>query len=409
VSSGDREMMQTGRGVSTVLLALALPATSQQQLHTVKLLEPVVTVAGTAQQGYTTYALGLRALPGADVGTIYTIYGDSHTQMTMPPAFQADAPFGCDIGGVDPAFYAYSSAAASDSWLSVGVTGGNSNGAIASIGIDFDSWSETKPMAVSDGAVFWMDPLNAPHDPMTGGQVQIGQITTPTGTTWSAIVNAQGKNKMLAPHQDWEDRGIVFTNGPKGPTRTQAPPPSPRAEPPRPQLSPAAASAATESCSSDMVSFTFQQLPDACCGDKDDCVNGFPDQCSRECAALVMPFWHSCEAFMGSIPGYSVMDGMWQTFVSECRNGAPVTDFNCEYTELLPIALECSSDAMDSEDFCNSDCAVQLLPMVQQCASRPAFEEAIQMLVGRPVGKLVSICVEELPGSSSGSNTISKY
>lgn len=401
-------MMQTGRGVGAMMLALALPAaTTQQELHNVKLLEPVVTVAGTAQQGYITYALGLRALPGADVGTIYTIYGDSHTQMTMPPAFQADAPFGCDIGGVDPAFFTYSSAAASDSWLSVGVTGGNSNGAIASIGIDFNSWSETKPMVVSDGAVFWMDPLNAPQDPMTGGQVQIGQITTPAGTTWSATVNAQGKNKMLAQHRDWEDRGIVFTNGAKGPARAERP--VPRAEPRRPQLSPASVSAAAAACSGDMVSSTFQQLPDACCGNKDDCVNGFPDQCSSECAALVMPFWHSCEAFMGSIPGYSVMDSMWQNFVSECRNEAPVTDFSCEYTELLPIALECSSEEMDSEDFCSSDCAVQLLPMVQQCASRPAFEEAIRMLVGRPVGKLVSICVDELPGSSSVASTISNY
>jgi len=390
------------------LLALAMPAaTSQQELHDVKLLEPVVTVTGNAQHGYTTYSLSLRALPGADVGTIYTIYGDSHRQMTMPPAFQADAPFGCDIGGVNPAFYAYSSAAASDSWLSVGVTGGNANGAIASIGIDFDGWSETKPMVVSDGAVFWMDPLNAPQDPMTGGQVQIGQITTPTGTEWTAVVNAQGKNRMLAEHKDWEDHGIVFTNAPKAPSHAGRL--LPRAEPPRPQLSPAAASAAAASCSGDMVSSTFQQLSAACCSDTDDCVNGFPDQCSRECAALVMPFWHSCEAFMGTIPGYGVMDGMWQNFVSECRNGVPVTEFNCEYTELLPIALECSSTAMDSEDFCSSDCAVQLLPMVQQCASRPAFEEAIQMLVGQPVGKLVSFCIEALPGSGSGMATVSKY
>jgi hypothetical protein len=381
-------------------------ARSQQEFHDMKFLDPVVTVAGTAQPGYITYALGLRGLPGADVGTIYTIYGDSHTPMTMPPAFQADAPFGCDIGGVNPAFYTYSSAAASDSWLSVGVTGGNANGAIASIGIDFDGWSETKPMVVSDGAVFWMDPLNAPRDPMTGGQVQIGQITTPIGTTWSAVVNAQGKNKLLEPHKDWEDHGIVFTNGPKGPARAELP--SLRAEPPKSQITPQVASAgAMSTCSGDMVSSTFQQLPDACCGDQDDCVNGFPDQCSRECAAIVMPFWHSCEAFMGSIPGYSVMDGMWQNFVRECRGGALVTDFNCEYTELLPIALECSSTAMDSEEFCSSDCAMQLLPIIQQCASRPTFEEAIQILVGRPVGQLVSICVEELHGSNSGTDTIS--
>jgi hypothetical protein len=141
--------------------------------------------------------------------------------------------------------------------------------------------------------------------------------------------------------------------------------------------------------------------------EEDDCINGFPSQCSSECAALVMPFWHACETFMGSIPGYSVMDGMWQSFVSECRSGTPVTDFSCEYTELLPIALECSSAEVNSEEFCSSDCAMQLLPMVQQCGAQPAFEEAIQMLVGRPVGKIVSNCVSELPRQSVGTIRVS--
>ena len=63
-------------------------------------------------QGYTTYRLSLRAKEGADVGTIYTIFGDGDTQMVIPAAFQADAPFGADIGGVSPEFFPYSSAAA---------------------------------------------------------------------------------------------------------------------------------------------------------------------------------------------------------------------------------------------------------------------------------------------------------
>lgn len=393
----------TTRGVAAAVMALGMASPTLQQGVTTEAsyLDPEVTVTGTAQQGYTTYALWLRAKPKADVGTIYTIYGDGRNAMTMPPAFQALAPFGCDIGGVNPAFFAYSSAAAADSWLSVGVTGGNNNGAIASIGIDFDGWSETKPMAVDDGAVFWMDPLKAPRDPLSGGGVQIGQITTPTGTTWTAVVNAQGKNRQMAEGKDWEDHGIVFSNSPQAPP---APPPHRS----RPELSPSAASAAAASCSSDVVSSTFQQLPDACCADSTDCADGFPAQCSKECAQLVLPFWQSCENYMDQIPGYNVMDGMWHNFVHECRSGTPVTNFRCEYTELLPIALQCSSTDMDSEEFCHSDCAKQLLPMVQQCATRPAFEEAIQMLVGRPVGKLVSNCVAELPGPTPGL-VISKY
>merc|ERR1712134_248514 len=100
---------------------------------------------------------------------------------------------------------------------------------------------------------------------------------------------------------------------------------------------------------------------------------------------------------------------MGENFVGECRGAGPVTEFNCEYSELLPIALECSSSEMENEDFCSSDCAIQLLPMVQQCASRGPFEEAIQMLVGRPVGKLVSNCVAELPGLRSKSLSVREY
>ena len=59
-----------------------------------KNLAPEVTVVGTAEAGHTTYALSLRPNVGADVGTIYTIYGDSATQMAFPPCFQAAAPFG---------------------------------------------------------------------------------------------------------------------------------------------------------------------------------------------------------------------------------------------------------------------------------------------------------------------------
>lgn len=362
-----------------------------------KNLAPEVTVVGTAEAGHTTYALSLRPNVGADVGTIYTIYGDSATQMAFPPCFQAAAPFGTDIGGVNPQFFAYSSAAASDSWLSVGVTGGNNDGAIASIGVPFARWTETSAMAVDDGAVFWMDPTAAPT--VTGGKaIQIAQLTTLTGVLWTAVVNAQGKNKHLENHKDWEDHGIVFSNNMNAP-----PPPPPPSRPVKPLPPAFDTPSAAGVCTNDVVSATFDQIPTACCADGDDCSNGFPTSCSADCGALILPFWHSCEGFMHNIPGYGVMDYLWENFVTECRTGTPVTSFRCETAELLPIALDCSSTDMDAPDFCSSDCAKQVLPMVQQCATRPAFETAIQLLVGRPVGKLVSNCVVELAGQGMDS------
>lgn len=364
-----------------------------------KNLAAEVTVVSTAEAGHTTYNLSLRPKPGADVGTIYTIYGDSRTQMAFPPCFQAAAPFGTDIGGVNPAFFAYSAAAASDSWLSVGVTGGNNAGAIASIGIPFDRWNENSAMAVDDGAVFWMDPTAA-QSVMHGEAVQIAQITTRTGDLWTAVVNAQGKNKHLENRMDWEDHGIVFSNNKNAP-----PPPSPPPRPvkPQPPAFDTSEKAPAGVCTNDVVTATFDQIPAACCADGDDCANGFPATCSADCGALILPFWHSCEGHMQQIPGYNVMESLWENFVTECRTGTPVTTFRCETAELLPIALDCSSTDMDSPDFCSSDCAMQVLPMVQQCATRPMFETAIQLLVGRPVGKLVSNCVVELAGQQMDS------
>lgn len=107
---------------------------------------------------------------------------------------------------------------------------------------------------------------------------------------------------------------------------------------------------------------------------------------------------------MNDIPGYDVMESLWENFVTECRTHTPVTSFRCETAELLPIALTCSSTDMDAADFCSSDCAMQVLPMVQQCATRPAFETAIQLLVGRPVAKLVSNCVGDLAGHQLNSD-----
>ena len=49
------------------------------------------------------------------------------------------------------------SAAASDSWLSVGSNGGNTRGDIASIGIKFDKWTESKALVVDDGNVVFFD------------------------------------------------------------------------------------------------------------------------------------------------------------------------------------------------------------------------------------------------------------
>ena len=120
------------------------------------------------------------------------LYGDNANPMTLPAAYHVDAPFGVNIGGVNPAFFSINPDVQYDSWLTVGITGGNVHNSISSIGIDWDAWTETSKSFTDDGvcragflpvspligraswvcithrrpagaqAVFWMDPTVGP-------------------------------------------------------------------------------------------------------------------------------------------------------------------------------------------------------------------------------------------------------
>ena len=92
----------------------------------------------------------------------YTIYGTASSPISVPPAFQQATPFGANTGGTNPAFWAVMAGAEFDSWLTVGITDGDAGGALSSIGIDFDAWTESDALGTSDGAVFWMAPDNGP-------------------------------------------------------------------------------------------------------------------------------------------------------------------------------------------------------------------------------------------------------
>ena len=93
-----------------------------------------------------------------------------------------------------------------DSWLTVGITDGDSHGSLSSIGIDWDGWSLTQGITADDGAVFWMDPNAAP-----GGTVTVAQLTARTGLRWEATMGMQGKSCDTCG-DDWTVHNIVFTN-----------------------------------------------------------------------------------------------------------------------------------------------------------------------------------------------------
>ena len=148
--------------------------------------------ATSIDASWSTYTLSA-SLDASVARNLYSIYGVAESPMSAPPAYQCPSPFGSDVGGTNPAFWAFANSyavgyAQFDSWLTAGVTDGSA-GSLSSIGIDWEGWSEAAGIETSDGALFWMAPDDAP-----GGDVVVAQLTVPAGSSGSFSCGAQGRS-----------------------------------------------------------------------------------------------------------------------------------------------------------------------------------------------------------------------
>ena len=170
---------------------------------------PVVTTVASGATagvtGYTTYRLSLQLNPSR-TRNIYTIFGEVGARLAVPAAYQAASPFGADIGGTYPQFWAMQADSQYDSWLTVGSTEGNADNALSSIGIAFDIWTTQAGIDVDDGAVFLMDPDTGPS-----GSVVVAQLTVADGTDFVVTMGAQGRSPTTG--DDWQDDNNVFCTG----------------------------------------------------------------------------------------------------------------------------------------------------------------------------------------------------
>ena len=72
-----------------------------------------------------------------------------------PGAYQVPAPFGANIGPINSAFFAVNTDCEFDSFVTIGIDGpAEIPGALSSIGIDFESWTEAQGISTNNGAVF---------------------------------------------------------------------------------------------------------------------------------------------------------------------------------------------------------------------------------------------------------------
>lgn len=92
-------------------------------------------------------------------------------------------------------------------------------GSLGTIGIPFDSWSESQALEFNDGAVFWSDPSAGPAN-----AAQIAQITVPNGHIFRAVLSFQGHtlrncHDVTSDSQDgcegqnsWQEKNVEFSN-----------------------------------------------------------------------------------------------------------------------------------------------------------------------------------------------------
>jgi len=157
--------------------------------------------------GYTTYRLSLVIKPNMNIKNIYAIYGDENNNMYLPPAYQSVSQINNNIGGVEPFIKNLNREANYDSWLTIGITEGDTNNRLSAIGIDFDSWTIHNGLIIDNGAVFVMEPeLNI----VNGNEYVIGQLTLLTDSKFTAIVNVQGKTIDDSIEESWSENNIRF-------------------------------------------------------------------------------------------------------------------------------------------------------------------------------------------------------
>merc|ERR1711871_1080933 len=175
---------------------------------------PVVTQKSSSMDtSHTTYVLGVRL--GAQAKNVYTIFGENTNPLVVPPAFHLPPPLGASVGGVDPMFFQFKPASQFDSWLTIGITQGDS-GSMGTIGFQFKKWTDKQGLTVTDGAIFWMNPDSGPGRNAAGPKCCVGdaitlaQLTVSTKYQGKATMNVGGRS---IHGSDFREHSLEFPIG----------------------------------------------------------------------------------------------------------------------------------------------------------------------------------------------------
>jgi hypothetical protein len=161
--------------------------------------------------GYTTYQLSL-VITNPLVQNIYAIYGNEQPieqPMSFPPAYQGQNIYNSNLGGIAPEIIAINSDAIYDSWLTIGLTNGDPDNQLSTVGIDFKSWDTNTGIYTTNGAIFVM---NSEEVIIPGSEYVVAQLTIPDHQVEDVFINVQGQlicDKCDHSHS-WTENQISF-------------------------------------------------------------------------------------------------------------------------------------------------------------------------------------------------------
>ena len=165
---------------------------------------PKVTELYTDKDGYITYQLSLIINNNLNIKNIYAIYGDVHSDMYIPSAYQVNSILGKNIGGVNNYIINMNSETKYDSWLTIDITDGDPNNLLSTVGIDFQNWDENNGLTINNGAIFLLNP----NDITIVSESIIGQLTIKDNNFEEMIINVQGK--FIDNIDSWTQEKIIL-------------------------------------------------------------------------------------------------------------------------------------------------------------------------------------------------------
>ena len=168
--------------------------------------------------GHTTYRLSVILNDNLNIRNVYALFGDEKqsSEFTIPPAYQSEISINNNLGGISDSLSGSFPDLEWDSWLTIGLTNGDLDNSLGSVGVSFGSWTEDSGIDVLNGAVFVMDPE---FDSPIGEEIVIAQLTIPNDQPSGVdfVVSVQGKTIDQRIEKSWTEPNVRFHLSPINP------------------------------------------------------------------------------------------------------------------------------------------------------------------------------------------------